>query len=216
MENKFGISSNQLKILALISMTIDHIGLMLFPDILVLRIIGRLAMPIFAYLIAEGCLHTSNSLKYFLRIFILGIFCQVVYLISDNGNIINILLDFSISIIIISCIQRIKKSNNAKSKTLWILLAVFIVIATAVACNLMPRLTKKRWTFDYGFFGIMLPVLVYLFKNRWLKLIGVSVCMIMIWLLYKWVFWCGVFATIPLALYNGKRGRYNIKYLFYD
>ena len=46
------LNGNQLKIIALITMAIDHIGMYLFPQILFLRIIGRLSMPIFAYMIA--------------------------------------------------------------------------------------------------------------------------------------------------------------------
>ena len=55
-----GLSSNQLKIIAVITMTIDHIGLYLFPGNLVLRMIGRIAFPIFAFTFAEGCKYTKN------------------------------------------------------------------------------------------------------------------------------------------------------------
>ena len=67
MLNIKGLTGNQLKLLALITMTIDHIGMILFPHIPLFRIIGRLSMPIFAYMIAEGCRHTRNRKKYLLR-----------------------------------------------------------------------------------------------------------------------------------------------------
>ncbi len=58
--NPIGFISNfSLKIIACIAMTIDHIGYLLFPNIIVFRIIGRLAFPILAYLIAEGCKYTK-------------------------------------------------------------------------------------------------------------------------------------------------------------
>ena len=57
------LTGNALKILAALFMTIDHIGVMLFPRVLVLRIIGRLALPIFAFMIAEGCKYTRNKKK---------------------------------------------------------------------------------------------------------------------------------------------------------
>ena len=60
-----------LKMLALITMTCDHVGLQLFPDILIFRIIGRLAMPIYAFMIAEGCRHTRNRKKYLLLLWFL-------------------------------------------------------------------------------------------------------------------------------------------------
>lgn len=72
-----GISGNVIKILAAILMVIDHIGVILFPNVLLLRIIGRLSFPLFAFMIAEGAKYTKNKLKYFLGIFILGIICQI-------------------------------------------------------------------------------------------------------------------------------------------
>ena len=55
MLNKLRINKTGLKIIALISMTVDHFGCLFFPQIYIFRYIGRLAMPLFAYMIAEGC-----------------------------------------------------------------------------------------------------------------------------------------------------------------
>ena len=55
-----GLSGNQLKLIALITMTVDHMGLILFDQFILLRIVGRLAFPIFAWMIAEGCRHTRR------------------------------------------------------------------------------------------------------------------------------------------------------------
>ena len=74
-----GLSGNTLKIIALIAMTLDHLCLLVFPEMQWFRIIGRIAMPIFAYMIAEGCRYTKNKVKYFLMVFVLGVICQVVY-----------------------------------------------------------------------------------------------------------------------------------------
>ena len=63
------MSGNKLKIIACITMLIDHAGLLLYPNLLLLRYIGRISMPLFAFLIAEGCLHTRSKLRYFLSIF---------------------------------------------------------------------------------------------------------------------------------------------------
>ena len=62
------LNGNALKIIALISMIIDHVGVMLFPYELWLRCLGRISLPIFAYMVAEGCQYTRNMKKYFLRI----------------------------------------------------------------------------------------------------------------------------------------------------
>ncbi|MBR6552622.1 MAG: hypothetical protein IKT89_07260, partial [Clostridia bacterium] len=68
---KFGLTNNQLKIIAMFSMLLDHIGKVLLPQYPILQIIGRLAFPIFAFMIAEGCFYTKNKTRYFLTIFLL-------------------------------------------------------------------------------------------------------------------------------------------------
>jgi len=73
------MNRNHLKLIACMSMLIDHIGYVLFPEAELLRIIGRIAMPIFAFFIGEGCLHTRDRKKYFLRLFVLALICQAVY-----------------------------------------------------------------------------------------------------------------------------------------
>ena len=67
------MTGNQLKILALVTMTIDHVGVVLLPQYLVLRIIGRLTYPIFAYMIAEGCFYTHSKRRYLGGIFALAL-----------------------------------------------------------------------------------------------------------------------------------------------
>ena len=64
---KFGIfSNNVLKIIACITMLLDHMGFILFPQYPIFRIIGRIAFPIFAFLLAEGCYYTKNKLRHFI------------------------------------------------------------------------------------------------------------------------------------------------------
>ena len=63
------LSSTVLKLIAAVTMFIDHAGLILFPQYRIFRIIGRLAFPIYAYCIAEGFRYTRNRKKYFLRVF---------------------------------------------------------------------------------------------------------------------------------------------------
>ena len=62
---KKGLSGTAIKIIALLSMTIDHVGVIFYPDVMLFRIFGRIAMPIFAYMIAEGCVYTKHKAKRF-------------------------------------------------------------------------------------------------------------------------------------------------------
>ncbi len=70
------MTGNQLKIIALIAMTCDHVGKILLPQIGILQIVGRLAFPIFAYMIAEGCVHTKSKKRYLLTMMGLAAICD--------------------------------------------------------------------------------------------------------------------------------------------
>ena len=63
-----GLDATALKLLGVVTMTVDHIGYILCPDLVLQRILGRLAYPIFAYLIAEGCTYSKHKAKYFLAV----------------------------------------------------------------------------------------------------------------------------------------------------
>jgi hypothetical protein len=72
------LSGNALKLIAALAMLIDHIGVLLLPQVLILRVIGRISFPIFAFMIAEGCRYTKNKARYFFTMFGVGAACQVV------------------------------------------------------------------------------------------------------------------------------------------
>ena len=73
------MSSFTLKILAIIFMTIDHIGFILFPKIDILRVIGRIAFPIFAFQVGISFENTKNKEKYILRMLIFTIISQIPF-----------------------------------------------------------------------------------------------------------------------------------------
>ena len=68
---------------------------------------------------------------------------------------------------------------------------------------------------DYGFFGVMLPVLIYLGRNKWESLLLCALGLTALALAYGGIQWYGLAALPLLALYSGKRGKYKMKYLFY-
>lgn len=71
-----------IRLIAFASMAIDHAGKMLFPQIPVLRLIGRLAFPLFAYLIAVGAVYTRDPLRYLSRVVTLALISQPLYALA--------------------------------------------------------------------------------------------------------------------------------------
>lgn len=108
----FGLTSNALKIIAIVSMLIDHIGLVFFPEYKIFRIIGRIAFPIFAYMIAEGCYYTKNRKKHLLMIAGLGIVYQIVSAIATGSLYQNILLTFTLAILSVFSIDDFLKKKT--------------------------------------------------------------------------------------------------------
>jgi hypothetical protein len=224
------MTSFALKLIAALTMLIDHTGLILFPKLIVFRIIGRLAFPIYAYCIAEGFRCTRNRFRYFLRIFLLGLLCQIVYCVVTHDMYIGILLVFSMSIIIMALVDSVIVSVNGnksplaslterlfhckltdkQDKTISIILCCTAVAAAFILCLFVQV--------DYGFFGIMLPVFTSIFKDRKKRLVMFSACLIALCidltdtlLVQYWSL-----AAIPLiALYNGEKGKHSLKYFFY-
>lgn len=102
MKNYKDISQEGLKVLACVTMLIDHIGAVFFPQFQWLRIIGRLSFPIYCFLLAEGVHYTRNPLKYGLRLLLVAILAELPYDLlfygqftwSHNSVMVTLLLGF--------------------------------------------------------------------------------------------------------------------------
>lgn len=204
------MSSFALKIIAAVSMLIDHMGLIFFPQHEIFRIIGRLAFPIFAYCIAEGYRYTRDRRRYFLRLFVLGLLCQAVYTVVERDIYIGVLLVFSISIVLMS-IQEKLISERSSRKIFWG--TVYLIAVCAVFA-----LTK--WIkVDYGFFGVMLPVVAALFRDKPRRILVFSLCLLALSLDYFFkgsaVQLYSLISVPVLIIYNGKPGKYRLKNFFY-
>ena len=209
---KFSLTNNQLKIIAMISMLIDHIGVQIYPDLQILRIIGRLAFPIFAYMIAEGCFYTKNKTRYLLMIFGLGFICQLVFYFFMGSLYQGILMTFSLSIIGIYAIDFYLNNKNLKSLCLMLLTSIGIIFVSLI---LPMILNNTDFEFDYTLLGILLPITIYFSKHKLLKLLFVAVISILLSILYVPYQLYSLLALPLLLLYNGERGKYKLKYLFY-
>lgn len=81
---KFDFGREMLKITAIVAMASDHIGNILYPDLLFLQMIGRLSLPIFAYLIVLGVESTKNPRKYMVTLLSFALISQLPYFLAFN------------------------------------------------------------------------------------------------------------------------------------
>ena len=212
-ESRFiGMNSNQLKIVALLAMTCDHIGKQLLPQITILQIIGRLAFPIFAYMIAEGCVHTKSKKKYLFTMVGLAVVCQIVYFVAMGSLYQCVLVTFSLSISLIFLLDYALKKRDVVAylySGLGFAAAVFV-------CIILPWiLSDTDFCIDYGLIGVLLPVGIYLGRTHKEKIAIMTGMLVLLGIEMGDVQWYVLFAPLLMALYNGKRGNLKMKHLFY-
>ena len=208
-KNAWGLSGNQLKLIALITMTIDHIGAYLLPQYRILRIIGRISMPIYAFMIAEGCHYTRNKAKYLGLMAGFALALQLVNYFMRGVLLQCILVTFSLSIILIYTLQYVQKKKNAVSCMLF-----FLVLAGVYwVCAVLP-VHLPKFSIEYGFKGVLLPVFIALGVSKPQKILGATVGLCFL-AMGSTIQWYSLLALPLLALYSGLRGKGEYKYLFY-
>jgi len=142
-----------IKIVAVITM-IDHIGASFFPQVIILRVIGRIAFPIFAYCIVVGCLYTRDIRKYLLRLLVFAIISQPVYVLNVFGRFeywfyLNIMFTLLFGAFAVYSLMDFRRRW-------WLLLPC---IAACVFLHL-----------EYGTYGIILIVAFYMLREKlWLS-----------------------------------------------
>ncbi len=212
------LSGNALKLIAALCMVADHAGLLLFPNAAWLRVVGRLAFPIYAFRIAESCRYTRSRARYLGGILALGVACQIVYFVAMRDTYLSILITFSISIAVTCALQAAKEEGTPLA---WGIFALAVVATWAA----------NAWlTIDYGFFGCMTPVAASAFMPRRgvtvgareasldrlpVQLCAMAVPLIGLALSYGGRQWIALAALGLLAIYSGKRGKWRMKWFFY-
>ena len=134
-----------LKWIAIITMTADHVGVILYPEFTVLRFIGRLSFPLFAYLLMLGMETTRNIRNYFIRLFVFAFISQVPFFLAiDYGpfEMLNIFFTLSAGLLFIYFFK-----NGS----------MFVVV---------PMLASLVLPFDYGIYGIAIIGCMYILKKN--------------------------------------------------
>ncbi|MBQ9131977.1 MAG: hypothetical protein IJX62_05860 [Clostridia bacterium] len=223
---RFGLlNGNTLKIIAAISMTLDHIGVIFFPRVYLLRCLGRLALPIFSFMIAEGCRYTRHRLRYLLSVLLLGTGCQLVYYFVSRSLYLNILLAFSLSILMIYALQAWKRTLTPGHSTLQRCLGAMLFLGSVAGTLLLNQL----FVIDYGFWGCMLPLFAALFHfpdpdappalkrldHNLIHVLSLTVGMLLLISVNQARQYFSLLTIPLLLLYSGKRGTHKMKYFFY-
>ena len=205
------LSGSMLKLIAVISMIIDHVGCHLVDHNIILlqaggyklplyrlmRDLGRFAFPIFCFLLIEGFLHTRNKIRYGASLAILAVISEIPYDLEHNGTLYypeqNVFFTLLLGYLGLCAIERFREKP----------LRVFLsLLCLAVVSYFLDA--------DYSIQGFAFIILLYALREQ--KILRVFTAV----LLNNFRF--AALAFLPISLYNGKRGFIRgafLKYLFY-
>ncbi len=203
-----------LKLIAIITMVIDHTGSVLFPDVFVFRLIGRIAFPIFAFLTAEACRKTSNPERHLLRLGLFALISEIPFDMAIEGVPFywahqNVFFTLFLASATIYCCEKLK------GKAYW--------MAPFLAGFILGEFVAG----DYGGLGVALIFAIFYSKAKWqiaLALIGINLLFVFSNILayHEVTLWgtmqaWAVLALVPIFCYNGERGPKHqlFFYLFY-
>lgn len=193
------LDSFQLKCIAIVSMALDHTGAVLYPSQIWLRCLGRIAFPIFCFLIVEGFFHTHDVRRYMGRLGVFALISEIPYDLAFRG----VPLEYAHQNVFFTLLIGIGMMVLLERNREWLVKAVILLLAMWLAVLIRS---------DYNFRGVLLIFVFYIFhESRWLAVTAGG-----FWnFLYQGVIQkYGVLSVLPLALYNGERGR-KMKYFFY-
>lgn len=133
-----------MQLIAMITMLVDHMGIVVFENLIWLRMIGRIAFPIYAYALVQGHLHTRSRPRYLARLFFLALLSQIPYQLALNPDGLNVIATLFMAAAVMQMMDQ--------TVSPWI--KGGIVLAAGMVMQLFP--------FDYGAYGLLM-VLIF----RW-------------------------------------------------
>lgn len=168
--------------IAMITMLIDHIGAVFYPQVGELRIIGRIAFPIYAFAVYIGYKHTRNVQKYIWRLFWIAVISQLPFMVAFNH--------FSLNVV----------------WTLWSALLVLLVLdklpvrLLGIPIVIVAGLVMEMTHMDYGMYGLLLVLLFRYFQGPVLVMAHLLLNVLYIYLHSSSIQMYSVIATIGIAI----------------
>lgn len=223
--NRFGITGSTLKLIAIFTMLIDHIGAAVlfpymqwkFPEVitalqgasplayftlsppsatyLTMRLIGRIAFPIFCFLLVEGFVHTRDVKRYALRLGVFALVSEIPFDLAFADRVLefgyqNVYFTLLIGLVTIAAADRFAQDDLKRYLPL-----------------VIGAVTAQLLTTDYSAFGVIFIFLFYQYHGND-KLRNIVTGIACAWEV------TAPLALIPIQLYNGERG-WKLKYIFY-
>lgn len=221
-----GLTSNMLRILAMSFMICDHLWAKVVPGNDWMTYVGRMTFPIFAFMISEGFIHTSNLKKYISRLLIFALISEIPFNLFYGGSWFypyhqNVMFTLLFGLLAIMLIDKAKKNRDAKTIVKSALLVILLGIASFIGFV------------DYGFWGFLIIIMFYLFRDfpfAWLAQLAAMIIIncelfegqfIIVDLFGKSFEFAtqgfAVFSLIPIWLYGGRKGKSSkiMQYGFY-
>ena len=211
------LSGAQLKYIAFFSMLVDHINKALIYPYLdggvlnvisdIFDVIGRVAFPIFIFLLVEGYFCTRNKWKYLGTLLVFGVISEIPFDMFTTGTFVdvnwnNIMFTLALVLVTIWIIDTLKGKMSRMPKVMWFMISLPIIVIMCFTASVL--------SLDYEYHAVLIGYFLYLFHGKMLIAIPFSFIS-----MYKepWALLGFGFALT----YNGKRGRQNklINYLFY-
>jgi hypothetical protein len=213
-----------IKFIAIIAMVIDHIGYIFFPQTPILRVIGRLTMPIMAFFAAEGFLKTRNRFKYLTRLLVFAIISELPYRLAFN--IIpdkpfypsNVIFTIFLGVLALTIGEFLENKTKIPTATLWAYLPCMYL--------------AEYFHIDWSWLGVLMIIALYhagksktkqalFLAGAYLSYIAVEWCTsfikgTLVYGLSSPIHLFGLLSLLLIFIYNGKRGCPRpLRYLFY-
>lgn len=198
------IDRSVLKWIAVLTMVIDHVGAILFPDQIWMRVIGRVAFPIYAYCLAEGFRYTSDYRRYLGRLALFAILSEIPFDLAFYGVPFsfahqNVFFTLTLGLILLWVLERCREQ------------LLLCAGAFAVLCFLAQALHM-----DYGAGGLLMVFAFYLAQQGTSPWIGWGIFVFINLFGYAGgVQWAAIIALLPIGLYSGKAGKKKQRFFYW-
>lgn len=237
-----GFSGFTLKMIAVVTMFIDHMaaavgerilfyvpqGQIGFVDehwqlcyniVLALRSIGRMAFPIYCFLLVEGLLHTKNAKKYTLRMLAFAFLSEIPFDLAFNHTVLelksnNVFWTLWLGLVCMIGVRWIERKLQIQTPKKWLFYIQLLGKRIAIMAVILITMGLAEYVLctDYGASGIAAIMVMYLLRNHRQWAFGVSV--VILGLMAGVIEFLALLMLYPLSRYNGTRGR-QMKYFFY-